>query len=478
MASEASLSDVDQALRIETRLRQLEVERSNLLRQLNDFRATTRAIPPEILSEIFVLTAAPLRIGAVCSLWREISWSTPELWTTIRCGPTGHDRKIITNNCLYLLRLFFKNSGQLKVAVELNMDQWDMPQTSETIRELLTIVTKKERHRIKTLTLKSSDTWDARLWKAVYPFFYTTCFPNLENLHLLGGGVCPLHEQVFKNAPRLRELSLSGAHDLRLPRDQPFWNQITVLRLQKTMAMYCFGLLQFHPLGLEVFECVDPTPEPRSWFMNPESMDIIAPLHLTSFEWTGELGSLEAFMWRCVRLPAVRRLTWNCPHPLKKAFTHMRHDFFRSLSKLEYLKIQQYHSIHELHDVWQCLDLLRELELDARKLEKEGVDIMDVLTLVDDLNRQNLLPNLKVLRIDVLVGHGISRMLRSRRDGPLVIDETRCASGKKAYLRLEKAVIRMEDLMYEPGEREVLGELIYGGLQLDMVIGDERAKWF
>ncbi|KAF9446247.1 hypothetical protein P691DRAFT_674016, partial [Macrolepiota fuliginosa MF-IS2] len=77
------IAESDPTFLIETRLRELAVERSSLLCQLNDFRAATRVVPPEILSEIFVIAATPLRLGAVCSRWREVAWDTPELWTTI-----------------------------------------------------------------------------------------------------------------------------------------------------------------------------------------------------------------------------------------------------------------------------------------------------------------------------------------------------------------------------------------------------------
>ncbi|KAJ3513488.1 hypothetical protein NLJ89_g2918 [Agrocybe chaxingu] len=57
-------------------------------------------LPPEIVSRIFVLCvpdhmdinvmfedkgpSVPLLIGAVCKRWREIAWSTPDLWTTLQ----------------------------------------------------------------------------------------------------------------------------------------------------------------------------------------------------------------------------------------------------------------------------------------------------------------------------------------------------------------------------------------------------------
>lgn len=239
------------------------------------------------------------------------------------------------------------------------------------------------------------------------------------------------------------------------------------------MTLYCFNVLYSPPPRLEVFECIDaecggiPLP-PSGVFVQNKTLP-----HLTSFEWSGKLGLFQGFVWKGIRLPAIRKFTWNSPCTLAEISVDLQQDFFRSLSTLETLKIQQYHSIEELRVIWECLDSLCELELDACKLEIDGVDIMDVLTLSDDPNHQNLLPNLKKLKIDVLVGRGISRMLRSRRDQPPSVD----SSHRETSSRLEQAVIYMEDVVHEPGEREALRALVGGGLQLDIVVGDEPVRW-
>lgn len=474
------LEEDHQVRLIKTRLDELAAERSTLLRQLNSIRTKTRVFPPEILSQIFIMSATPLRLGAVCSLWREVAWSTPELWATIKCNPKQRPHRSVTSASLYLLRLFFKNSGQLKVAVELvNISCWHMSSGDQpgTIRKAMAIIAKENHHRIRTLVFRSFQPWDARIWKVVHPFFQTQYFPHLESLHLLGYSAAPL---VLQNAPHLRQLSLSKALDILLPRNQPYWNQITAIRLETTMSIYCFNVLHSPPPRLEVFECVDAIYKGVALLPSAVFTPVTILPRLTDFEWTGRLGLFQGAMWKGIRLPAIRRFTWNCPCPLAEISIDLQRDFFKSLSTLETLKIQQYHSIVELRVVLECLDSLCELELDACKLEVDGVDVMEVLTLFDndddDRRRPNLLPNLKKLKIEVLVGRGISGMLRSRREQRSRSVESRLDQ-QETGSRLEKAVIHMEDVIYEPGEQEVLRALVAGGLRLDMVVGDEAVKW-
>src|SRR6267154_6727097 len=80
--------------KVDSEIVNLYKRRSQLLAKVNDLKASTRHLPPEILTEIFRLYARStqgqyfvdlsllLKIGAVCSQWRETAWSAPHLWTT------------------------------------------------------------------------------------------------------------------------------------------------------------------------------------------------------------------------------------------------------------------------------------------------------------------------------------------------------------------------------------------------------------
>ncbi|KII83264.1 hypothetical protein PLICRDRAFT_119641, partial [Plicaturopsis crispa FD-325 SS-3] len=64
-------------------------ELKDMMEGHRDLLTPARALPPELLSQIFIhcleeeepsIDRAPLLLGRVCRRWRSISLSTPELW--------------------------------------------------------------------------------------------------------------------------------------------------------------------------------------------------------------------------------------------------------------------------------------------------------------------------------------------------------------------------------------------------------------
>ncbi|KAJ7742565.1 hypothetical protein B0H16DRAFT_1247778, partial [Mycena metata] len=71
--------------------------RGTLRDRLNAYTYPVLTLPPEVMSEIFVhfLPVYPKRapqkgllspstLGQICCLWREIAFSTPQLWRTVK----------------------------------------------------------------------------------------------------------------------------------------------------------------------------------------------------------------------------------------------------------------------------------------------------------------------------------------------------------------------------------------------------------
>ncbi|PPQ80575.1 hypothetical protein CVT25_001607 [Psilocybe cyanescens] len=102
----------------------------------------TRRLPPEIVSTIFESYAqdyaeekiddegetgweiskndrSPLVLGAVCRSWRQISWSSPQLWTHIGIRLTRPDDW----NCLEITQKWLDRSHQLPLSIHLSIHQ-------------------------------------------------------------------------------------------------------------------------------------------------------------------------------------------------------------------------------------------------------------------------------------------------------------------------------------------------------------------
>ena len=93
------LADLESEIKcVEVLPRQLEQRRIPLKREINRCYTPILQFPPEITCEIFIRYLAahsswhgtrakflsPLLLGKVCHSWRQLAWSTPVLWSSIR----------------------------------------------------------------------------------------------------------------------------------------------------------------------------------------------------------------------------------------------------------------------------------------------------------------------------------------------------------------------------------------------------------
>ncbi|EDR05815.1 uncharacterized protein LACBIDRAFT_329425 [Laccaria bicolor S238N-H82] len=141
----------DEIERAHATLDALKRQRDELAQLIDQYQALTspiRRIPPEILQEIFINCLptdhpalmsereAPLLIGRVCSSWRSISQSTPELWTSVHVSVphttpitsrTSNVDYVVVSNRLAKLRTaalqeWLQRSGSLPV--DISFSQW------------------------------------------------------------------------------------------------------------------------------------------------------------------------------------------------------------------------------------------------------------------------------------------------------------------------------------------------------------------
>jgi F-box-like len=122
----------DELAELDVLLERLKLKRYDLKRKINRLQSPiVRQLPPDIMSTIFefclpdftdhqlppfsdVDLSIPLSLGAICSYWRDIAWSTPALWSSLVARVTGkHDPQIVTG----IAHEWLSRSGQLPLSI-------------------------------------------------------------------------------------------------------------------------------------------------------------------------------------------------------------------------------------------------------------------------------------------------------------------------------------------------------------------------
>jgi F-box-like len=118
---------LDKLAQLDALLERLTMKRYDLKRKINRFHSPiVRQLPPDVISTVFefclpdfadfqrfpfnVDLCSPLSLGAICSYWREIAWSTPRLWSSLVVFPKRHTA---------IVQEWLARSGQLPLSIRI-----------------------------------------------------------------------------------------------------------------------------------------------------------------------------------------------------------------------------------------------------------------------------------------------------------------------------------------------------------------------
>lgn len=195
----------------------------DLLEAHKSLLSRARCVPPEIWSEIFIhclpdeqfiqwdSSTVPLLLGQICSAWRNIALSTPQLWTSLSF-------RLLTDGWKSLFQMCLTLSGTLPLSLEM---AWYPPVTSVNVNYF-------HDHILKVI-LPSSNRWrNLRLSLPDHSVLklLNNPIPLLETLQLFLMTPLPTFNLTPSSAPNLRSVSTlsiyQNPHDLSIP-----WGQLT-----------------------------------------------------------------------------------------------------------------------------------------------------------------------------------------------------------------------------------------------------------
>ncbi|TFK38447.1 hypothetical protein BDQ12DRAFT_112644 [Crucibulum laeve] len=217
-----------------------------VLRREYNAELSVMQLPPELLSEIFLWACdgdssfPPLSLGAVCTNWRSVAWSTPRLWTSINLHLTSNRFKTQT----YLLDEWLARGGTCPISIffssEFPLRDPDGECELPGDRAMSLLVAHSERWREVDLTIKlrqfpSLAQVSGRISRlARFSMETMDRFSVTDNLYM------------FEDAPRLQELCLRRTQCFFTDASFP-WTQLQKLDLHGISVDQCLKTLRRAP---------------------------------------------------------------------------------------------------------------------------------------------------------------------------------------------------------------------------------------
>ena len=219
----------------------LRLKRCEVKRKINHLQSPiVRQLPPDVTSTIFefclpftdhhLLPCAgedisiPLSLGAICSYWRDIAWSSPRLWSSLVVRVTRKHDSHITG----IAQEWLARSGQLPLTIRIYSESYNT-----TLIELADIIN------------QYSTRWfelDLYLPLRYYHLFHPTDnhAPILESIRFFASA-CATNLNFQLTCPRLDRASLSYFPAQRINIQ---WDNLTHLALHSTSINDSFLILR------------------------------------------------------------------------------------------------------------------------------------------------------------------------------------------------------------------------------------------
>ncbi|KAJ7111367.1 hypothetical protein C8R44DRAFT_883173 [Mycena epipterygia] len=261
-------------------------------------------LPNEIVSEIFIHflpvyprrppiigRLSPVFLGHICRKWKEIAFSTPELWRAIALSFKLHRNLTRDVKMLYLLKSYLERSAacQLSIKLEEEEEEDDEQFSRHVLAEVLTpfveaIISNSARWEYLDLCLPQ---YYLQLFQCTLPFLRSLKIDTLSTA-----------DWPFHTAPQLCRLALT-VYSLHYGPIFP-WSQLTVLIVDVIVLEEC---MEVFDRAVNLIHCKLGIFHPST---EPESLNVVHPC-LESLILSRDTRCEWPFI-AVLTLPALRRL--------------------------------------------------------------------------------------------------------------------------------------------------------------------------
>ena len=388
-------------------LERLRLKRYTLKSKINQlYSPIVRKLPPDVTSTIFEFClpdftdhqestyteediSIPLSLGAICSYWRDIAWTTPSLWSSLVVRVT---RKHDSHITIGIAREWLARSGQLPLSIHILSESYEYKAISA-----LADVINQYSARWSEVDLSIPDQY--------YEYFHATDnhAPILKSIRFHSiGNLSKLNFQL--TCPRLERASISS-FPLRGTNIQ--WDNLTDLTLQSMSVIDSLLILRKTPrLIFLKLSCT------CARYMGPTIGPTIGALVLTS------LRSLQMLSWNfaedfldSVIAPHLEEfcVPRYCHLSMETITSFLRRSAcsLRSFSIVFIIFPTYFEDFMDLLQIMPSLNKLSIISLSSTSLEdltpEDYYDPRSILELVikvlssQSTSQQEFLPNLKIL---------------------------------------------------------------------------------
>ncbi|KAJ7018643.1 hypothetical protein C8F04DRAFT_1327022 [Mycena alexandri] len=235
-----------QIIDLECSIRALRAEQETVQERLDAYTYPVLTLPPEIVSEIFVFflpvypkraahtgLLSPTTLSQICRPWRQIAFSTPQLWRTFKVVLLARDSKQSDQADHVRMEAALRRSRSCPLSLELRYYRLETPPLFEIIMA----------HRARWQHLRLFVPV-AKLAAIEGPFpllrslTTSVSIPTTEDARR--------RSTAFRASPLLHRVAIAQCEEVF--HDMLPWSQLTVLLIQSIRIKQCMAILALAPL--------------------------------------------------------------------------------------------------------------------------------------------------------------------------------------------------------------------------------------